>query len=186
MTVRSGMTDLVSQFRSYLQESGTVIFSDDRIQQLLDSNSNYIYQAPLQVIPQRYNGSLIYKEYTSEYAWLEGTATTTNKLYNANGTVVTNYTSDFINGKFSFASDTRGTAYYMDARSFNFFKAVSEGWKEKAAYYSTQFDFSVEGRSFKKSQIVKSCHEMAKQYSAMSSTVQHSIDRGDMFGCEED
>ena len=180
MTVRSGMTELVSQFRSYLQESGTVIFSDDRIQQLLDSNSNYLYSIPLEVVPQRLNGSVVYQQYFSEYGWLEGTATSTNKLYNTNGTTVTNYTSDFINGKFTFTANTLGTAYYMDGRSFNFFKAVSEGWKEKAAYYATQFDFSVEGRSFSKSQIIKSCNEMVKQYSAMSSVVMHSIDRGDM------
>lgn len=180
MAIRSGMTDLVSQFRSYIQESGTAIFSDDRIQQILDSNSNYIYQSLLQPIPQRYNGSIIYQDYLASHSWLEGTATTSNKVYNSNGTVVTNYTADFINGKFSFTANTLGTAYYLDGRSFNFFKAVSEGWKEKAAYYATQFDFSVEGRSFSKSQIIKSCQEMAKQYSSMSSVVMHSIDRGDM------
>lgn len=180
MAPRSGMTDLIGQFRSYVQESGTSIFSDDRIQQILDSNSNYVYQDPLQIVPQRYNGSIIYKEYLSSYNWLEGTATTTNKLYNANGTVVTTYTGDFVNGKFTFDSNTLGTVYYMDSRTFNFFKAVSEGWKEKAAYYATQFDFKVEGREYKKSQVIKSCLDMAAEFGSKASVVMHSIDRGDM------
>jgi hypothetical protein len=180
MTIRSGMTDLVSHFRSYVQESGTVIFSDDRIQQILDSNSNYFYQDPLAFIPQRYNGSVIYTQYFSQYQWLEGTATTTNKIYNTNGTVVTNYSSDFVNGKFTFDANTHGTAYYFDGRSFNFFKAVSDGWKEKAAYYSTQFDFEVEGRKYKKSQIVQSCLTMAEDYASKATAVFHPMDRGDM------
>ena len=185
MATRSGMTNLISQFRSYVQESGTAIFSDDRIQDILDSNSTYLYQAPLAVIPQRNNGTLIYQQYVTDHTWLEGTATTTNKIYTINGTVVTNYTSDFINGKFAFDTNTLGTAYFMDGRSFNFFKAVSEGWKEKAAYYSTQFDFKVEGREFKKSQLVKSCLDMAKEFESKSSPVMHSIDRGDMSGSFE-
>ena len=180
MAIRSGMTDLVSQFRSYVQESGTVIFSDDRIQQLLDSNSNYFYQFPLYSVSQRYNGSIIYKEYFTDKQFLEGTATNTIKIYNANGTVVTNYSSDFINGKFTFTEDTRGTVYYLDGRDYNFYKAVSEGWKEKAAYYSTQFDFTVEGRSYKKSQVVKSCLDMAKEFDIKASPVFHPLDRGDM------
>ena len=186
MATRSGMTNLISQFRSYVQESGTAIFSDDRIQDILDSNSTYLYQAPLAVIPQRNNGTLIYQQYVTDHTWLEGTATTTNKLYNANGTVVTNYTSDFINGKFAFDADTRGTPYYFDGRTYNFFKAVSDGWNEKAAYYATQFDFTVEGRSYKKSQVVLQCKDLARQFAARSHATFHSIDRGDLFGCVED
>lgn len=182
MAIRSGMTELVSQFRSYVHENGQGIFSDERIQQILDSNSTYLYQAPLAVIPQRSNGSLIYQQYVTDRTWLEGTATSTNKIYDANGSVVTNYTSDFINGKFTFSSDTRGTPYYLDGRSYNFFKAVSEGWYSKAAHYSTQFDFTVEGRSYKKSQIIQQCTDLAKQFAARGQATLHSIDRGDMFG----
>lgn len=184
MTVRSGMTELVGQFRSYIQESGTAIFSDDRLQQILDSNSQYILQSLLQPIPIRYHGSVIYTDYFSNHQFIEGTASSTTNVTNLNGTVVTNYTSDFINGRFTFNENQRGTAYYVSGRTYNFFKAVSEGWKEKAAYYSTQFDFTVEGRSYKKSQVVKSCLDMAKEFDAKASAVFHSLDRGDMQGCE--
>ena len=182
MTVRSGMEDLVSQFRSYVKENGNGIFTDTRIQQILDSNSQYVYQHPLSFFPQRYNGSVIYTQYFSEYPWLEGTATSTVQIYNANGTVVTNYTSDFVLGKFTFNSNTLGTVYYLDSRTVNFYKAVSDGWKEKASFYATQFDLKVEGREFKKSQVVQSCLAMAKEYASKGSVIQHSLDRGDMQG----
>lgn len=180
MAIRSGMTDLVSQFRSYVQESGTVIFSDDRIQQILDSNSQYVYQYPLRFYPQKFNGSIVYTNYFSEYQWLEGTATSTNKIYNSSGTTVTNYSSDFVLGKFTFDSNTQGTVYYLDSRTYNFYKAVSEGWREKASYYAGQFDFKVEGREFKKSQIIQSCLSMAKEFASKGSVIQHGLDRGDM------
>lgn len=182
MTVRSGLTDYVSQFRSYVQESGTAIFSDDRIQQILDSNSEYFTQNQLFSHPQHLNGSVVYYDYSIDKVWLEGTATTSNKIFNLNGSVVTNYTSDFVNGRFIFDVNTRGTAYYMTGRSFNFFAAVSQGWKEKAAYYATQFDFKVEGRDYKKSQVIQQCKEMANLYSSQASVVQHNLDRGDMTG----
>lgn len=180
MAIRSGMTDLVSQFRSYVQESGTVIFSDDRIQQILDSNSQYVYQYPLRFYPQKFNGSIVYTNYFSEYQWLEGTATSTNKIYNSNGTAVTNYSSDFVLGKFTFDTNTQGTVYYLDSRTYNFYKAVSEGWREKASYYAGQFDFTVEGRSYKKSQIIQSCLSLAKEFASKGSVIQHGLDRGDM------
>ena len=180
MTVRSGMVDLVSQYRSYVQESGTTIFSDDRIQQILDSNSQYIYQDPLSFFPQKLNGSVIYTQYFSEYQWLEGTASSSSKIYNLNGTTVSNYSSDFVLGKFTFDGNTHGTVYYPDSRTYNFYKAVSDGWKEKASYYAGQFDFTVEGRSYKKSQVIQSCLSMAKEYAAKGSIIQHGLDRGDM------
>lgn len=180
MTVRNGMVDLVSQFRSYLQEPGTAIFTDDRLQQILDANSESFTQERLYPKPYYNNGSVWYADYYLDKTWIEGTASSTTYIFNSNGTAVTNYTSDFVNGKFTFDTNTLGTAYYMNGKSFNFFKAVSEGWNEKAAYYSTNFDFQVEGRSFKKSQILTHCSERMKYFMTQAKVNQGSIDRGDM------
>lgn len=180
MAIRTGMADLVSQFRSYIQESGTVIFSDDRIQQILDSNSFYFTQEPLKYQPYYLNGTVTYKDAYLAYGYLEGTATNTVRVYNSEGTTVTAYTADFIRGKFTFDSNTLGSAYYMSGRRFDFFKAVADGWNEKSAYYAGNFDFKVEGREFKKSQVVKQCKEMADYFLGQAFPVQHNIDRGDM------
>ena len=182
MTARLGMVDLLSQFRSLVAESGTTIFSDDRVQAILDNNRYDFYQLPLRAVGQVVGGSTIYKWYfLPSQQYLEGTASGTAlvRIYNYGGTVETDYSSDFINSTFTFTSDTRGSAYYMTGRSFNFNKAISEGWKEKAAYHSGNFDFKVEGRAFNKSQVVKNCLSMAEMFAGMSNPVQHSIDRGD-------
>ena len=175
------MSDLISQFRSSVAETGTIIFSDDRIQALLDQNKNDIYQSPLLANPYYYTGSVIYKDYVVGKKFLEGTASGTAlvRVYNTGGTVVTDYSADFINGNITFTNDQNGTAYYFTGRNFNFYKAVSEGWREKAAYYSGNFDFRVEGRQFNKSQVIGNCLKMAEYYSGMQDTVQSSIDRGD-------
>jgi hypothetical protein len=182
MAIRSGMTDLVSQFRSLVQESGTAIFTDDRIQQILDNNSAYFTQLPLQVQPYYLNGSVIYKDYyLPNKTFLEGTATTTNVIYTTQGTVLTNYTANFNQAKFIFSTDTRGSAFYITGRSFDLYKSVSEGWGEKAGYYSTSFDFKVEGRQYWKGKLIDNCLTMAAKYGSMANVVQHSIDRGDMW-----
>lgn len=180
MAVRTGMQDLISQFRSSIQESGTAIFTDERIQQILDSNSQQLLQVPLRTEYQYINGTISYTDYFIDCQWLEGTATSTVRVYNSQGTAVTNYASDFINGQFTFDQNTLGTAYYFSGKSFNFYKAVSEAWNEKAAYYSNQFDFTVEGRSYKKSQVVQQCKEMANLYGSKASVVLMPIDRGDV------
>lgn len=182
MTVRNGMIDLVSQFRSLVAESGTTIFSDDRVQTILDNNRLDYYQLPLRVVSQIVSGSASYRWYSlPNLNYLEGTASGTAlvRIFNYGGTVETLYTSDFVNSQFTFDADTRGSAMYMTGRSYNFNKAVSEGWKEKAAYYAGNFDFKVEGRSFNKSQVIKNCMSMAEMFAGMSNPVQHNIDRGD-------
>lgn len=182
MTVRNGMETLISQMRSLIAESGTTIFSDDRLQTILDNNRYDFYQLPLRIVGQVVGGSTIYKWYSlPNVRYYEGTASGTAlvRIFDFNGVVQSAYTSDPTTAQFVFTNDTRGSAYYMTGRSFNFNKAVSEAWKEKAAYHSGNFDFKVEGRSFNKSQVVKQCLEMANYYSAMADPVMHNIDRGD-------
>lgn len=179
---RLGMTDLISQMRSQVAESGTVIFTDDRLQTILDNNRYDFYQLPLRIVPQAINGSTSYQwYYLQNHKFIEGTASGTAlvRIYNYDGVVQSNYTSDLSTGLFTFDVNMRGSALYMTGRSYNFYKAVSQAWKEKAAYHSNNFDFKVEGRSFNKSQVVKHCLEMSNYYSGMADPVMHNIDRGD-------
>lgn len=181
---RSGMSDLISQFRSGVGETGTAIFSDDRIQTLLEHTKLEINQEPLLAISSWLNGTTLFLQYQSAFRYLEGTASGTaiSRIVNFGGTVVTDFSSDFNNGLFTFTSTQSGSARYLTSRSYDLNKAIAEGWKEKAGYYATSFDFRLEGRQYSKSQIITHCMSMAKQFEERANPYQISFFRGD-FKC---
>lgn len=174
--MRSSMTGLVSLFRTYVSETGTAIFTDDRIEQLLDANSSLITFIPLVPYSYKLNGTLTYTTYVGA-GYLEGTPVT--KVFDWNGNEVTDYTLDQISGVINFNTNQNGSAYYYNSKAFNFMNAVSDGWLIKAGWYADNFDFKLEGRSYNKSQVVSHCREMADYYKGQSSQY-ISLYRGDM------
>lgn len=177
---RAGLTDLISEFRLSVNEAGTAVFTDDNIQTLLDQSSKDYYDYPIYPKSQYENGQTVYRKYNL-VPFLEGTAsgTASVRLTNSGGTVVTDYTESPINGTFNFNSDTAGSAFYYTGKSFDLNRAIANGWKRKASYYATSFDFQVEGRSFKKSQVIQQCLTMAKYYESLAGMTQVGIERGD-------
>lgn len=193
MAARSGMTSLISQFRSLVDDTGTVAFTDDRAQEILDGNRFDFYQEPLTVTAQQIaTGTVNYHVYTSQYKRLEGTAsgTTAFRLYDSTGSAIaTGYTLDDTNGIIRFTDTQAGSARYLDARSFDLYGAVAMAWRERAAQQADGYDFRVEGRQYSRSQWFKHCMDMAKQFDAMRSNVAGGwgsttsfgvIERGDM------
>lgn len=182
--MRSGMTDLVSSFRQYVAESGTVIFTDNDIESLLDNNRIQIVGQPLSYNPYLVSGTTTYTNAYVNHKFLEGTASGTALVRVATnlGTIVTNYQSDFTNGQFTFDVNTKGTAYYYYGRSYNFYKAVSDGWFRKAGYYAGNFDFRVEGRQFNKSQVYQNCLQMKDYFSSLADPTFGVIERSDYLG----
>jgi hypothetical protein len=182
MATRDGMAYLISEVRAKTSESGTAIFTDERIEQLLDSNQQPLVDSQL-IYKTQVNGSTtVYKHYQSQAQFLEGTAsgTASVRLNNSDGSVVTNYSEYPRQGYFVFDTNTLGTAYYYTGNAYDLNTAIADAWEEKASYFSSQFDFQVEGRSFKKSQIVKHCLDMARKYRSQGSINLVPIYRGDM------
>jgi len=181
--MRSGLTSIVSEFRSLVAESaGTVIFSDDDIEKILDRNRTSLYASPLFYVAEKEAGSVIYKNYfLPSGGYLEGTAsgTATVSVSNSGGTIVTNYSQFQDIGRFTFDSNTSGTAYYYTGNQFDLFAAAADGWKHKAGYFAGSFDFQIEGRSYKKSQVISQCLAMAGHYSSMSGPKFGDIYNGD-------
>lgn len=184
MAVRSGMTNLISRWRSMVNDGSADAFDDERAQQILDGHRYDFYQEPLSVHPvQVAAGSVQYRVYTSEYRNLEGTASGTDafRLYDSLGSAVTGtVTYDLLLGRFTFTSDQRGSARYLDARSFDLNGAAADAWRERAGQVSGNYDFRVEGRQFTRSQWFAHCMGMAAHYDSMAAVKQVEIVRGDM------
>lgn len=187
---RSGMGSLIGRFRSLTNDPGTVYFSDDRIQEILDGRRLDFYQEPLFVIPQQVGaGSVEYHVYHSNYRQLEGTAsgTVAFRLYDSSGSIVTGYSFDDQNGQFVFTANQAGSARYLDGRSYDLYGAAAEGWRQIAGSATPAYDFGVEGRRYSRSQWFEHCMEMAKQMEIFSSGSSFGstfgiIERSDMVG----
>jgi len=185
MAARTGMSSLISQFRNLVADTGTVSFTDDRAQQILDNRRFDFYQQPLVVTAQEIEGTVQYFTYAVGYKFLEGTATVgAFRLYDSTGEEMgaglTTYEPDFNRGVIVFDEDQRGSARYLDGRSYDLYGAVADGWREKAGMQSGSFDFRVEGRAYSRSQWFKHCFEMARNYESMAHPSQAVMERGDM------
>lgn len=166
-----------------VDDGGTVVFTDDRAQQILDNHRIDFYQQPLMATPQQVSGVAVYTVYTGPYNNLEGTAsgTVAFRLYDSAGSVITSgYTADMQRGVFTFTANQAGSARYIDARSYDLNGAAAEGWRQRAAEQASGYDFRVEGRQFSRAQWFAHCRQMAAMYSSQAHTATATIERGDM------
>lgn len=190
MAARAGMTNLIARWRRMVSDTGTVAFTDDRAQEILDGERLDFYQEPLTVTPQQVaSGSVGYHVYTAPFRNLEGTAsgTVAFRLYDSLGTVITSgYTLDEQNGRFVFTASQAGSARYLDGRSYDIYGAAADGWRERAGMQAEGYDFRVEGRQYSRSQWFKHCLEMAEYYEGLRNnqgawgSTTGVIERGDM------
>lgn len=179
---RAGLSEIITEFRNLVQESGTAIFTDDNIQTILDSCKTPLYEYPVISKEEFTTNGTVYTRYvTPNHTTLEGTATGVSsvRLTNSVGSVITGYTQNVLTGEFSFDTDVDEQTFFYSGNSYDLNEAVAKGWRRKAAYYSTSFDFQVEGRSFKKSQVVTNCLNMAKYYESQQASFVGNIYRSD-------
>lgn len=185
MAARSGMAELITQFRAMVDDAGTAAFTDDRAQQILDNHRQDVYMHPLTVTAQQVAlGTVEYHVYTGAYRDLEGTASGTAafRLYDSQGSVLTSgYTADVQRGVFTFTANQAGSARYLDARSYDLAGAAAEGWRQRAASQAGGYDFRVEGRAYTRSQWFAHCKQMASLYASQARPSQTVIERGDML-----
>lgn len=178
MTARTGMETLLLELRGLVNAGtsdytiGTISYwSDDHLQTVLDRNRVDIYRHETEPILSYNNGTVEYKEYQIGYGHLEQ-GTSYFKVETAAGVTVgtANYTPDYNTGLLTFTADQGGTAYMFSGRSYDINKAAAEIWRQKGAYYATQFDISSDNHSLRRSQIMKQCIEMASFYEAKATT----------------
>ena len=62
---------------------------------------------------------------------------------------------------------------------YNVEMAAAKVWDQKAALYATQFDFSTDNHSIKKSQVIMQCKEMARYYQSQAGVIQVEMVRSD-------
>jgi hypothetical protein len=103
------------------------------------------------------------------------------EVEDSSGTTVStaNYSVDYQLGKITFAADTAGTTYYLNANSYDIYAAAADIWRTKAAHSAKMYDFSTDGHNLHRSQYMAQCLEMAKVYEGMAPRVSIGMDRSD-------
>lgn len=199
MAARSGMANLITRLRgmtatgaSDYTVGGILFWSDDQLQDILDRNRMDVRD---EILSSHYvlgtAGAAQWYDYTSRYHSFETTTGGTAVFYLSFDTGVrvgtALYSFDYDSGRVTFASDTAGSAIYLNGRAYDLNAAAAEVWTMKANHVADRFDFSADGASFKASQLQSNYLAQAARYTKLAewgnrSVSTHTFERGDMWG----
>ena len=180
---RTTMSSLIQTVRD-LSSSGsadytigaTTYWDDDQLQTILDTFRTDVIEERITYTASELDsgGTARYYNYQSAYQYFEtsdnGTAIFT--IRDSGGTVLASatYTVDADRGNVVFASDTAGSARWINGRSYDVHAAAAEVWDRKAGHVADRFDFTADGASFKASQLHDHYKAMADKERARATT----------------
>ena len=180
------MSDLVQTVRE-LSNAGTgeftvgtvSYFSDDHIQTVLDNHRRDLQYDTMEVYPEQGVGSILYREFRTEPNLESGTVF---YLQYSGGTAVGTslYSVDYTRGVINFTNDTRGTAFYVTARTYDINAAAADIWRKKASNVANQVDWSSDNHSIKGNQVYSSYMKQAEYFQGLAHKESITIYRGDM------
>ena len=164
MAVRSSMTALITQARLLVNDTDSLLFTDQQVQDVLDQNAYAASYEPLNTLESILPGGVLeYKEFQANQTYFEADTILTDSAFNE----VTPDASDFALGYFTF--DTSQViplliyGWYYDINN-----AAADLWDMKASKYADQFDFAADGGDFKLSQKVAQAKRQAVEFRAKS------------------
>lgn len=187
---RTGMTNLISLMRDYCAVSTadytlgtTVYWSDNQLQTALDRHKFAVNREQLIPVESYDAGTLVYKEYRSQFGNYEETSggTAIFEIEDAVGSTIgtANWTMDYANGILSFAADRAGTLYYLNGTSYDVHASAADIWRMKATQHAAVVDFSTDNMSVKRGQLIKNDMEMANYHASQARVRKLQFDRDD-------
>jgi len=191
MTARTGLSTLIDNLRRMTDAStsdytnGTATFWDgDHMMEVLDRHRIDVNRELLGYTQRYTGGTVSYLDYYSAYRNFEQTTGGTSVFWLEDGTGTqigtANYTVDYLNGRITFAADTKGTSYYLTGRSYDLNGAASDIWKSKASHYAMAYDIKTDNTSLSRSQLRTQCLEMATYYERIAPVNIVFVGRGDV------
>lgn len=159
---------------------GTVTYwTDDLLQGVLDRYRTDIFSERLEAVSTLRAGTVYYYDYyATPREYEQGTAQF--RVTDAAGNAITPDTINYEAAHVSFGTVNQlGSAYYLTARAYDLNAAAATVWRAKAANVSAYYDFSADGHSMSRSQMVKQFQEMAQLYASQAMPVSVTMRRGD-------
>ncbi len=176
---RPGMATLIAAVRAMANATTSdatigseTYFTDDHIQQILDSTQTVWRDVPLQPAPDVQDGSLVYLDYhIPDYVprvFEESGASSGWAIRTTLGTLIdpADYTVNYNSGIITFDSDTGGTSYIIDCRTYNLNRSASNVWLRKASFAYQDVDWGSDNHTLEASQKFNHALHMADLYAA--------------------
>ena len=198
MAVRSTMVAIIAETRLLINDPNpgapTVpIFTDQQVQDHLDETREDVRYELLTSAPSIVNlggqtstpADYIWADYFSKYHWWE----TDCVIQDGHFIVLTPLASDYIVGHWQFDSLTpfvNGTVpgqyppLFITGKTYDINLAASTLWRFRAALNAAAYDFTADGQSFKRSQLMQMCLKMSDYYAAKARVRTLPIMRDDL------
>lgn len=179
MAVRSSMAALISRLRISIGDTGTPRFTDQQIQDILDLHRfpvRYAQLAPGVTI----NAGALYT-FLDYYADV-GDWEDDYVLAWVNFVTITPSVSEPIAGHWQFSQATPGyyPPVFITGKYYDLHAAAAELLEQWAiGYLTTAYDFSTDGQSFKRSQIITNLQMAADRHRALAMPTTSMTIRGD-------
>ncbi len=162
MPVRSTMAALIARERILINDvSGSPIFSDQTLQDVLDESRVNLRYLMLNESPTYSGSSLLYLDYylPRGNANIEDDYT----LWQYLTVSVTAASAEPILGHFTFAASTLPPVYII-GKSYDIYRAAADLLERQAAMWSTAYAFSSDGQSFQRQQAMVALLDLAHTY----------------------
>ena len=179
MAIRTGMLTLIKRVRNLSDapatytDTSTPYWSDNDIQNILDSNATFFVDDPLTWRPQTIGGGTVnYYVAQSHYRDLEEATSGTarwivrDSVGAENGTA--NYTPNYRQGQLVWSADQGGTAYYLTGYSYDIHAAAADLWLERLANFADWYKFSADNQTFDRQQAYDHATKMEQRHRQLS------------------
>ncbi len=182
MPVRDSMGDLITRVRRYIGDSASATqqFDDQAIQDVMDEHRFTVRYAPLRPGPTLQQGALYnFLDYYADMGNWESDA----QLTWVDFTVLTPATSDLINGHWTFSMPAPGQypPVYITGKYYDLHAGAADLLEQWAASLAvTAYNFSADGQSLQRNQIVQNLYNAANMHRRKQLAVSVPTHRGDM------
>lgn len=174
MAVRTGMISLILELRRMTDASsnevtidGVQYWTDQQLQDLLDSYRVDVLDLELIPAKQRENGADVYYRYylpDSVGAWVENDPSVF-QVVDEDGNLAAGYTFNTIDRYVLFTSNTSGATRLLRCRYYDLRKTAARVWYEKAGHRVQLIDWKAGGQNLNEDQEYQHCMEMFNGYS---------------------
>jgi len=171
---RSGMANLLTRTRRFIDDQGTAVWTDDELQDILDEHKTRIWRERLEMEKTLISASdYEYKVYHSRHSNFEEGGTAYFHVEGSDGTQrgTADYTADYVRGNVTMTADQAGSALYLSGWSYDLNGAASDCWRERAGTKAGKFDAAMDGHNMRRSQWFDHCLKMSDHYAEQARTI---------------